>query len=219
MVSINKATSASNSNFSPQLHPQFDLHKKILQTINEMLTERGYDINLNQNQNNNNNDDENCQEPDFKCMATMGNSDVIYVYFASDLKVPVKRMREYIQHLKECKVTHAIIVYAQQITPGAKAEIDKHTDLDIETFTARELSQNPTRHHLVPKHEQLGGDAEVLKLLKEFHLQNKSQLPRLAEDDIIARYYHWQPGVVVKITRILGNQQEPQFYYREVRKI
>jgi DNA-directed RNA polymerase subunit H (RpoH/RPB5) len=140
-------------------------------------------------------------------------SSLVYVYFAIDPKVPVKKMREYIQHMIESKVNHAIIVYAQQITPSAKNEIPPN--LDIETFKANELFENVTKHKLVPPHYKLD-ESEVNELLK-LRKTTRKKLPRYNPEDPIVKYYHWPIGSVIKIIRKFGNQQDPQIYWRHVR--
>ena len=47
---------------------------------------------------------------------------VLFVYFATDIKVPVKKAREYVAHMDEGGITHAIVVYSSQITSGASNE-------------------------------------------------------------------------------------------------
>ena len=140
-------------------------------------------------------------------------SSLVHVYFAIDPKVPVKKMRDYIQHMTDSKVNHAIIVYAHQITPSAKSEIPPN--LVIETFKANELFENITKHKLVPPHYKLD-DFEVLELLK-LKKTEKHKLPRYDPEDPIVKYYHWPIGSVIKIIRKFGNHQDPQIYWRHVR--
>jgi DNA-directed RNA polymerase subunit H (RpoH/RPB5) len=124
-------------------------------------------------------------------------------------------MREYIQHMEDHQVTHAIIIYAQQITPSAKNLIIP--PLDIETFTAKELSVNPVKHLLVPRHEKIETEEEIQQILKKYYLTSKNLLPRYDPNDIVVRYYHWPIGSVIRIYRKFGNQKDPEIYYRHVR--
>ena len=139
----------------------------------------------------------------------------MFVYFATDIKVPVRKMREYIQHMEDHKVNHAIVVYAQQITPGAKAELSQK--YDIETFQAVELYENRTRHSLVPRHEKIATEQEVQEIMRRYHITSKNEFPIYYLTDPIVRYYHWSPGTVVRIQRRLGGLKEPEVYYRQVR--
>lgn len=184
--------------------------EKILKTVHEIFTDRGYTI-IDPKQWHKKIQ----QIEDLKCMAQKTN-DQVFVFFASDPKVPVKKMREYLQIMDENKITHAMIVFAQQITPSAKSEID-HVKYDIEMFQARELYENRTKHCLVPKQEKIESEEEVQELLKKYHLTSKNQLPRYDPDDIVVRYNHWSVGSVIKIYRKLGNQKEPEVFFRHVR--
>ena len=69
----------------------------------------------------------------------------------------------------------------------------------IEVFTEAELLVNITKHMLVPKHEVLS-DAEKGQLLDRYKLSN-SQLPRILQNDPVARYYGLVRGQVVRIIR------------------
>jgi len=188
----------------------FKTIEKILNTVHEMFTDRGYTI-LSKPQWHKKIQ----QIEDLKCIAQKID-DKVFVFFASDPKVPVKKMREYIQIMDENKIAHAVIVFAHQITPSAKSEIDPNRH-DIEMFQAKELFENRTKHYLVPKHEKLESEEEIQQILHKYHLTSKNQLPRYDPDEVIVRYYHWPVGSVVKIYRKLGNQKEPEIFLRHVR--
>ncbi|CAM0146080.1 unnamed protein product [Urochloa decumbens] len=61
-----------------------------------------------------------------------------------------------------------------------------------------ELLVNITKHVLKPKHEVLTAE-EKAKLLKEYNVVD-SQLPRMLENDAVARYHGLGKGTVVKVT-------------------
>jgi DNA-directed RNA polymerase subunit H (RpoH/RPB5) len=199
----------------------FQVVEAVLQTVKEMMTDRGYrtlkptsefgrdfdDLRLIATNKHN-------HESDELSALIQAPEDIICIYFATDPKVSVKKIREYIAHLAEHKVSHAIVVYGHQITPGAKAEIP--LELDFEMFQAIELHRNRTRHHLVPKHEKIETELEVLHILQQHKLKNKELLPPYPSTDVIVRYYHWKKGSVIRIYRRFGAQQESQIYYRIV---
>ena len=132
---------------SPSLKHHFktvNTVEKILNTVHEMFHDRGYTILQKTKWSKNN-----LQFDDLKIVAqkpsqVLDPPPLVHVYFVPDPKVPVKKMREYIANMTECKVNHAIIVYAQQITPSAKDEIPPN--LEIETFKASELFENVTNN-------------------------------------------------------------------------
>ena len=136
-------------------------------------------------------------------------SSLVYVYFTTEPKVSIKKMREYIQHMTSSKINHAIIVYAQQITPSAKQLIP--SNLEVETFQAEELFENIKKHKLVPPQVRIENEAEILALLKQYKMVDKNQLPRYDPLDPVVRYYHWPLGSVIKIFR------NPSLYYRHIR--
>ena len=187
---------------------------RILNTVHTMLTDRGYTITPKSKWKLGVSD-----VTDLKAVGECKSTqDTVFVYFVtSDPKVQVKTIREYKTHMDEHKVRHSIIVYASQITSSSNSEIT--SDYDIETFKAKELFENPTRHCLVPKHEKIKSDADVQKVLDSYNLTSRTQLPRYDPSDIIVRYYHWELGSVVRIFRRFGKQREPEIYYRHVRDV
>lgn len=194
---------------SAPLISSFRIIDRILQTVHEMFTDRSYKI-IPKTQWNKKNQ----QFEDLKVVAKTEYGNV-FCFFATDPKVSVKKIREYIIHMDEQKTTHAVIVYGQQITPGAKAEIS--SDYDFEMFQAKELFENKTRHFLVPKHEKIEEGKAVDDVLKKYHLETKNQLPRYDPLDKVVRYNHWPIGSVIKIYRRLGNQKDPELFYRHIR--
>jgi DNA-directed RNA polymerase I, II, and III subunit RPABC1 len=193
---------------APTISP-FKTLEKVLNTVHEMFTDRGYTLSPRAEWSK-----KNQQMEDLKAIANT-DADRVFVYFATEVKVPVKKMREYVAHMEENKINHAVIVYAHQLTPGAKTELSQK--YDIETFQAKELFENPTRHSLVPRHEQLHTEQEVQDVMSKYHVKSKKDFPIYYTNDKVVRYYHWSPGTVVKIYRTLGGQREPEIYYRCVR--
>lgn len=191
----------------PQISP-FKTFEKILNTVHEMFSDRGYALVPKTEWSK-----KNTQLEDLRVIGKSA-AGLVFVYFATDIKVPVKKIREYIQHMEENKVNHAVIVHAHQITPGAKSEL---TQKKIETFQSKELFENITRHTLVPRHEQVKTDQEVQAIMKQYHIQSKNEFPIYYTSDPVVRYYGWEPGTVVKIERRLGGLKDPEIYYRIVR--
>jgi len=181
----------------------------ILNTIHEMFTDRGYKI-IPRSQWNKKNQ----QFEDLKAIANMQDGTIVFVFFDTEPKVLVKKIREYVAHMEEQKITNAVLVYGTQITSGAKSGIPEN--YKFETFQATELYKNRTRHYLVPKHEKLT-DEQIAEVLKKYCVSSKNQLPRYDPSDMVVRYYNWPVGTVVKIYRRFGNQREPEDYYRHVR--
>lgn len=71
-------------------------------------------------------------------------------------------------------------------------------NLPIEYWFEGELFINPLQHHLVPTHRVLS-DPDAKAIVDKFGLDN---IPRLPQDDIVARYLYLQPNQIVEIAEI-----------------
>lgn len=69
----------------------------------------------------------------------------------------------------------------------------------IEYFEEIELLVNTTRHELTPKHVPLN-DEEKQALLRHYKIKD-IHLPRIQQNDAVARYFGMHRGQVVKIIR------------------
>lgn len=82
------------------------------------------------------------------------------------------------EKMKEQKVTRAIMVAAQSLTPFAKNALqDMQPRYHIEQFLENELLVNITEHVLVPPHRIL--TPEEKKTLLERYKIKETQLPRI----------------------------------------
>uniref|UniRef100_A0A5B7C8A6 Putative DNA-directed RNA polymerase V subunit 5C isoform X1 n=1 Tax=Davidia involucrata TaxID=16924 RepID=A0A5B7C8A6_DAVIN len=93
---------------------------------------------------------------------------------------------------------HRVILILQSKMNSHARKVVDDFQIKVETFQITDLLVNITKHVLAPKHEILSSE-EKRKLLKEYHVEDK-QLPRMLENDAIARYYGLEKGQVVKIT-------------------
>ena len=129
------------------------------------------------------------------------NADQIFVFFPEDEKVGVKPIKTYCERMKAENVFKAIICVRTNLTAFAKQAIREVSQRGyrIEYFRDAELVIDITEHKLVPTHIVLS-DQEKDELLKRYRLK-PSQLPRIQQQDPIARYLGLRTGQVVKITR------------------
>ncbi|KAJ1914056.1 DNA-directed RNA polymerases II 24 kDa polypeptide (RNA polymerase II subunit 5) [Mycoemilia scoparia] len=127
-------------------------------------------------------------------------SDQLLVFFPDSTTVGVQPIKNYLQKMIEQGVTKAIIVCRKDLTAIARkslASID--SKYNLESFNEKELLVNITKHELVPKHVVLTAP-EKKELLIKYRLKD-SQIPRIKENDPVAKYYGMKRGQVVKIIR------------------
>ncbi|CAD6343700.1 unnamed protein product [Miscanthus lutarioriparius] len=93
-----------------------------------------------------------------------------------------------------------------RIMSKAREAIKEIFPFKVDTFQITELLVNITKHVLKPKHQVLTAE-EKAKLLKEYNVMD-AQLPRMLENDAVARYYGLGKGTVVKViydSELTGN--------------
>jgi len=110
-------------------------------------------------------------------------------------------VQEYAQRMKDEKVSRAIIVVQQHMTPFARQSLleTERSKFHMEQFHEQELLVNITEHVLVPQHQLLSDDEK--KALLERYKVKDGQLPRIQVHDPVARYYGLKRGMVVRIIR------------------
>lgn len=127
-------------------------------------------------------------------------TDQMFVFFPDEPKVGIKTIKTYCQRMQEENISRAIIVVQAGMTPSAKQSLtDMAPKYILEQFLEAELLINITEHHLVPDHELMTPE-EKKELLGRYKLK-ESQLPRIQQNDPVARYFGLKRGQVVKIIR------------------
>ena len=107
--------------------------------------------------------------------------------------------QRYIGTMNEMGVEHSIIVYKNKVTSAVKNIKHNFQGMRIELFSQEELQYNITKHRYQPIFEVLSAkDSERIKKLYE------AKFPIMLKSDPIARFYGYQKGDVVKITRKNG---------------
>jgi DNA-directed RNA polymerase subunit H (RpoH/RPB5) len=104
-----------------------------------------------------------------------------------------------------------ILILPEKLTAmnlKAIAERQKKADLAgssrtvLQTFVMSELLYNITHHKLVPRHEVVAAEEEIQKIIKDYNVKNRLQLPVILRTDPVAKYFGMKPGQLAKITRV-----------------
>ena len=161
------------------------------QTLQEMLTDRGY------------------TGVPLLHSTTFVNPDTLVAIYA-DTKLGISNVKEITQLLEDnTDAKRCIVVYKGNITPYAKSALNA-LEQSIETFSTSELNYNVTRHTLVPKHELMDNTFKT-ELCSQLRISEK-KLPVMHKTDPVARYYGANVGQLFKITRIgFDGRQSPYF--------
>ncbi|KZV38328.1 DNA-directed RNA polymerase V subunit 5A-like [Dorcoceras hygrometricum] len=94
-------------------------------------------------------------------------------------------------------LSRLILVVQNKITSQASKAVEL-ISCKVEIFQILDLLVNITKHELKPKHQVLT-DGEKESLLKKYSVKEK-QLPRMSQNDAIARYYGLEKGQVVRVS-------------------
>ncbi|KAJ3041063.1 DNA-directed RNA polymerases II 24 kDa polypeptide (RNA polymerase II subunit 5) [Rhizophlyctis rosea] len=126
--------------------------------------------------------------------------ETLFVTFLVDESVGIKPIKTVIGEMQDVGADRCIIVYPKTLTSQANKIIQEGSSrYAIELFAEAELLVNITHHVLVPKHEVMT-EVEKKTLLERYRLK-QTQLPRIRQDDPVAKYYGMKRGQVVRIIR------------------
>ena len=153
----------------------------------EMCDQRGYEI---------------IEQDDDRILANKQCGKQICVFLANNHKFNIERIQEYIYMMKKMDVWHCIIVYKDNATPVAKKIVSDSSEMMIELFNEDELQYNITKHYLVPLHELY--EFESKKDYDIFKKKFGDKLPVILKNDQIVRFYGFNKGDIIKITRKNG---------------
>ncbi|KAJ0101338.1 hypothetical protein Patl1_05401 [Pistacia atlantica] len=175
-----------------------------LRTVLEMLNDRGYDIPSSQLSRSLAEfrsifgDKPDIERLRFDFPLRSKPSKKMLVLFLGTDEVKTQTVRHIFgQILNRENIQGLMLILQSKMTPIAKNEVKK-CPFKVEIFQITDLLVNITKHILQPKHEILTA-AEKHILLKKYMLEDE-QLPRMLENDAIARYYGLEKGQLVKLT-------------------
>jgi len=157
----------------------FDLEIQANVILKKMLTDRGYILEPESNEN--------------FTLRGIKDKHKIISFICTENKLSIQGIKDCMSIMNKEDYNRCIIVYRDSATASAKKSLE---NMDIELFSLQELQLDITEHRLVPLHEK------VTKEEKDFlDTKFKGRLPVLLHTDPISRYYFFQRGEYVRITR------------------
>ena len=101
----------------------------------------------------------------------------------------------------------AMMHFLQDRDKGLQA---KPIEGQLQIFYKQELKYNPMKHALTPLHEKLSKE-EADKVMTDYLIKHKTQMPLILKTDIISRWLGLKHGEIIKITRY--NETSGTYYY------
>jgi DNA-directed RNA polymerase subunit H (RpoH/RPB5) len=159
--------------------------------VREMLDARGYEV----------------IETDNDKMIAEHDDDHIFIISVTDPKLNTNTVKDVVAILTELsnenfRLNHAIIIYNDTITSGARKiieTVETSHGMTIEYFDRANLQFNITRHYLQPKFVKCVGE-EMEEVKRKWGVK----LPVMLKNDPIARFYNYARGDVIRVTRSSG---------------
>lgn len=170
--------------------------KQVLQTLLEMVRDRGFLVDY-VHPSESNEDEETELVPCLK--AHLPDHAKCVVAFLIPDKLTIQGIKDRISVMNREGATNAILVYQTAVTSSAKKSIET-LEYGFELFSSDELQLNITCHRLVPRHDRVTPQEK-----QELEASYKGKLPQLLHTDAVARYYAFQKGDYVRITRRDGS--------------
>tara|TARA_B100000925_G_C21959875_1_gene452894 strand:- start:305 stop:898 length:594 start_codon:yes stop_codon:yes gene_type:complete len=185
-------------------------------TCLELVSDRGYTIDENYSKLSDN--DINHMISNNKLdIISKDNQNSIYIKFLVTQRIKPSLIKEVIEEIiEEIKNSVLDIVLVLKTKPNNSILklVKEYTNVQI--MWVKQLQFNPTKHYIVPKHTKLD-EKEVNKIIQDYNLSSKFQLPLLLKDDVISRYYNFKSGDVIKMTNAINTQNPNYIFYRCVR--
>jgi len=122
--------------------------------------------------------------------------DTLLVWFFCHDKMNIDSIKEFIHLLEEHEIKHGLIVYQNTVTTSTRKVMENLFQFKMELFELKELQYDLTEFRYYCPHELLE-PAKMSEVRKKFG----TSLPTLLRTDPVVRYYHFQKGDIIRITR------------------
>jgi len=126
-------------------------------------------------------------------------NNVKVIYFLPLQKFKIADIKKILEE-DETKYELILLIVKEKLSQN-NIKIISSLKLPIQIFDIKELQFNITHHILVPKHTIIN-EQDVKKIIDDYSIKNKFQLPHILKSDPISKYLGLKNGDVVKITRI-----------------
>lgn len=170
--------------FSVKYYTENQRMEKSYDVCIEMLQQREYEI---------------VETRDNFILAKKPNGNFMCVFVTDISKFNNVCVQEYIGEMNDMGIDHSIIVYKNNVTSAVKNIKQNFQGMRIELFSQEELQYNITTHRYQPVFEVLSD-----KDSERFRKMYDGKFPVMLKTDPIARFYGYQKGDIIKITRKNG---------------
>jgi len=140
-----------------------------------------------------------------------------YVFYIDDPKIgyriiydivnPTFKLQTHKKMLESMppEIKSVIIVIRKRVanttTEASTEKFFRDIGIEEQFFELKRLQFNLTRHFLVPKHEPIRDEETIGRILAQYMLKSRFQLPIIYDKDPMAQYLALKHGQLVKITR------------------
>lgn len=162
------------------------MNPKVVQTIMEMLHDRGYEVDNN-----------------FDSIIGKKGDQYVKVYYIDLPKIGIKNINEIIEDMETNQIDRGIIVSSSVLSSFGKQLLTENKNIQL--FHEDELSFNITHHELVPQHI-IVSKSEAKEIMRKYSISEK-QLPRILNTDPVCRYHGGCPGDLFKIYRVTNDSK------------
>ena len=127
------------------------------------------------------------------------NQDVLLCFLSDEDKLNIQGIKDRISTMNKEGAGKCIIIYRLSVTSSAKKSLET-LEYSFELFGLHELQINITKHRLVPRHEKVTKEEK-----EELDKSYKGKLPIILHNEAVSRYYAFQKGEYIRITRKNGS--------------
>lgn len=171
------------------------LVSKSFKTIIEMLADRNYPISIDKNALH-----ERLEDDFNKTTFNIILPNHIHIIYHMGTKFKYSEIKKFLEEADEANAQLVILVVNDSVTSSNMKQLAVHK-VPREIHNVKTLQINISKHTLVPRHEVITDQSVIDKILEEFSLKSKHQLPIILKTDAMAKYLGLKSGDVVKITR------------------